>query len=175
LFGSPVFVGGAEESVVASRFTPKYVSVSQLLEPMYSQALLECLNSSKDAGDTDVFSLEPLRKRGPTALDCFDIPELKSVRLIHLQYRHAGGNQHRVTHQADDVFVGLRDIGESIPEGVQLVCMGIRLTVVEPSKRDYFVQLRKPNLLIYDDDCDVTLAHRFLSKRGFILESGGHT
>ena len=81
-----------------------------------------------DRRDANKHSLEALRKKGRAAMNCTDIPGLRSARMDFLRYRFPGENGHCVTHTAGDVFGGLEDMGQTIPEEAELVSMGVKLT-----------------------------------------------
>ncbi len=119
--------------------------------------------------DAAKYTLEPLRKRGRAALDCTDVPGLDSARLTYLRYRFNGGNNHCVTHKAEDVFTGLEEIGEEIPEGAELVCMGVKLTPSNELGGERNVKLYSPNVSVYDHERDADVAHQFLALKGFII------
>lgn len=122
-----------------------------------------------ERNDVAKYTLEPLRKRGRAALDCTDVPELDSARLTYLRYRFNGGNDHCVTHKAEDVFTGLEEIGEEIPEGAELVCMGVKLTPSDELGGERDVRLYWPNVSVYDHERDADVAHQFLALKGFII------
>lgn len=76
-------------------------------------------------GDAEVFrqvavyTLRPLSELGADALSCSDVPELKRVSLVSLEFRRSGSTVNRRTiEKADDVFVGLEELGEFLPAGV---------------------------------------------------------
>ncbi|MCC6581535.1 MAG: hypothetical protein IT440_13955 [Phycisphaeraceae bacterium] len=119
--------------------------------------------------DAAKYTLEPLRRRGRSALDCTDVPGLRLARLTYLRYHFNGGNNHSVTHKAEDVFTGLEDLGDVIPEGAVLVCMGVTLTPDSALGGDRNVKLYAPNVSVYDHERDADVAHRFLAQKGFIL------
>lgn len=123
--------------------------------------------------DAAKYTLEPLRKRGRASLDCSDVPGLQSARLTYLRYRFSGSNSHCVTHQAEDVFTGLEDIGEEIPEGALLVCMGVKLTPENSLGGERNVKLHAPNVSVYDHERDADVAHQFLALKGFIISREG--
>jgi hypothetical protein len=122
-----------------------------------------------ERNDAAKYTLEPLRKRGRAALDCTDVPGLDSARLTYLRYRFNGGNNHCVTHKAEDVFTGLEEIGEEIPEGAELVCMGVKLTPSNELGGERNVKLYSPNVSVYDHERDADVAHQFLALKGFII------
>jgi len=119
--------------------------------------------------DAKKYTLEPLRQRGRASLDCADVDGLQSARLTFLRYRFDGDNNHSVTHMANDVFTGLENIGEVIPEGAELVCMGVKLTPSSELGGERNVKLYAPNVSVYDHERDAELAHRFLAEKGFII------
>jgi len=123
--------------------------------------------------DAQKYSLEPLRKKGRAALDCTDVPGLDAARLTTLQYRFNGGNGHCITHRARDVFAGLDDLGDRIPEEAEMACMGVKLTPTGGLGEERTVKLRGPNISIYDHESDAEIAHRFFVHQGFILPRNG--
>ncbi len=123
-----------------------------------------------ERNDSAKYSLEPLRQRGRAALDCSDVPGVQHARLTDLRYQFNGGNHHRVTHKAEDVFAGLEDLGESIPEGAQLVLMGVKLMLDSALGGERTVRLHAPNVSVYDHERDAEVAHRFLALKGFIID-----
>lgn len=125
--------------------------------------------------DANKYSLEPLRSKGRAALDCTDIPGLESARLTHLRYRFDGGNDHCVMHKARDVFLGLEDLSEEIPEEAQLECMGVKLTPRRSLGGERMVRLYAPNVSVYDHEADAEIAHEFLVRQGFIISRNGAT
>lgn len=126
-----------------------------------------------ERNDADKYTLEPLRERGRAALDCTDVDGLQSARLTYLRYRFNGDNDHTVTHKANDVFTGLENIEEEIPEGADLVCMGVKLTPSNELGGERNVKLYAPNISVYDHERDAELAHRFLAEKGFIIARQG--
>jgi hypothetical protein len=76
-------------------------------------------------------------------------------------------------HRAQDVFTGLEDLGETIPEEAQLVCMGVKLTPTGGLGGERNVRLYAPNISVYDHESDAEIAHRFLVTQGFILPRSG--
>lgn len=127
-----------------------------------------------ERNDAVKYSLEPLRKRGRAALDCSDVPGLQSARLTYLRYQFNGGNNHCVTHKAEDVFTGLEDLGEEIPEGAMLVSMGVKLTPDTALGGERNVKLYAPNVSVYDHERDADVAHQFLAEKGFIISRNGN-
>jgi len=123
--------------------------------------------------DADKYTLEPLRSKGRAAMDCTDIPGLDSARLTYLKYQFDGQNNHCIMHRAEDVFAGIDDLGDEIPEGAQLVCMGVKLTPAGGLGRERNVRLYAPNISVYDHESDAEIAHRFLVGQGFIIERNG--
>jgi hypothetical protein len=123
--------------------------------------------------DANKYSLEPLRTKGRAALDCTGIPGLESVRLTHLRYRFNGGNDHCVTHKAKDVFKGLEDLGEEIPEEAEPECMGLKLMPKGGLGGERTIRLYAPNVSVYDHEADAEIAHKFLVKQGFIIPRNG--
>lgn len=122
--------------------------------------------------DAAKYTLEPLRRRGRAALDCTDVPGLQFARLTYLRYQFNGTNNHCVTHKAEDVFTGLDDLGEEIPEGAVLVCMGVKLTPESALGGERNVKLYAPNVSVYDHERDADVAHQFLAMKGFIIARG---
>ena len=122
-----------------------------------------------ERNDAAKYTLEPLRERGRTALDCTDVDGLHSARLTYLRYRFNGDNDHSVTHKANDVFTGLENIDENIPDGAELVCMGVKLTPSNELGGERNVKLYAPNISVYDHERDAELAHSFLAEKGFII------
>jgi len=122
-----------------------------------------------ERNDAAKYTLEPLRERGRAALDCTDVPGLQSARLTYLRYQFDGDNDHCVTHKANDVFTGLENIDENIPDGAELVCMGVKLTPSNELGGERNVKLYAPNISVYDHERDAELAHRFLAEKGFII------
>jgi hypothetical protein len=125
-------------------------------------SFFECTDAKK-------YTLEPLRERGRASLDCTDVEGLQSARLTYLRYRYSGDNNHTVTHRANDVFTGLENIDEEIPEGAELVCMEVKLTPSNELGGERSVRLYAPNISVYDHERDAELAHRFLVEKGFII------
>ncbi len=123
--------------------------------------------------DAKKYTLEPLRKKGRAAMDCGDIPGLESARLTYLKYQFDGNNNHSVMHKAEDIFAGLDDLGEEIPEEADLVCMGVKLTPKGGLGKERNVRLYAPNISIYDHESDAEIAHRFLVSQEFILPRNG--
>lgn len=122
-----------------------------------------------ERNDAAKYTLEPLRERGRAALDCSDVDGLQSARLSFLRYRFNGDNAHTVTHNANDVFTGLEQLDEDIPDGAVLVCMGVKLTPSNSLGGERNVKLYAPNVSVYDHERDAELAHRFLAEQGFII------
>lgn len=138
----------------------------------YCERLGKCLFKNAtffEQQDAAKFTLEPLREHGRDAMDCSEIPGLKAARLTYFRYQFGGANNHCVTHKAEDVFTGLENIGEEIPEGALLVCMGVKLTPDNDIEGERTVKLYWPNVSVYDHERDAELAHRFLAEQGFIL------
>ncbi|MFW6106954.1 MAG: hypothetical protein ACOC8H_02215 [bacterium] len=123
--------------------------------------------------DADKYSLEPLRTKGRAAMDCTDISGLDSARLTYLKYQFNGNNKHSIMHRAADVFTGLEDLGEGIPEEAKLICMGVKLTATGGLGGERTVKLYAPNISVYDHESDAELAHDFLVTQGFILPRNG--
>ena len=126
-----------------------------------------------EKSDAAKYTLEPLRKRGRAALDCSDVPGLNSARLTYFRYHFNGGNNHCVTHKAEDVFTGFEDLGEEIPEGAEMVCMGVKLMPDSALGGERNVKLYSPNVSVYDHERDADLAHQFLALKGFIIARNG--
>jgi len=122
-----------------------------------------------ERSDADKYTLEPLRKRGRAALDCTDVEGLESARLTYLRYRFRGNNGHTISHRANDVFIGLEDLEAEIPDGTDLVCMGVKLTPDGAMGGERNIKLHSPNISVYDHERDAELAHRFLADKGFIV------
>ncbi|MFA7235757.1 MAG: hypothetical protein WC058_02745 [Phycisphaeraceae bacterium] len=123
--------------------------------------------------DAEKFTLEPLRKRGREALDCEDVPGVRTARLTYLRYKFRGDNGHSVTHRAEDVFEGLENLGAHIPEHVQLECMGVKLRPDREVGGERNVKLYSPNISVYDHEADAEMAHQFLTECGFIIPRQG--
>lgn len=119
--------------------------------------------------DAVKYTLEPLRTKGQTSMDCTDIPGLKSARLTYLTYRFNGQNNHSMTHKAEDVFIGLDGVGLEIPAEAQLICMGVKLLPEDELAGERNVKLYSPNISVYDHEADAEIAHRFLVDQEFIL------
>ena len=126
-----------------------------------------------ERADARKYTLEPLRTKGRAAMDCTDVPELDAARLTHLRYQFNGHNRHCVTHRAEDVFAGLEDLGDQIPEEAELVCMGVKLTPKGGLGGERTVRLYAPNVSVYDHESDAEFAHQFLVSQGFILPRNG--
>jgi len=126
-----------------------------------------------ERSDAAKYTLEPLRERGRAALDCSDVDGLESARLMFLRYQFNGDNDHTVTHKANDVFTGMEQIDEEIPDGAELVCMGVKLTPSNELGGERNVKLYAPNISVYDHERDAELAHRFLAEQGFIIARQG--
>lgn len=124
--------------------------------------------------DAPKHSLEPLRKRWRRSMDCSDIPGLQSARLTYLRYQFNGDNGHCITHKAEDVFTGLEELDEEIPEGAMLVAMEAKLTPDSEIGRERKVKLQWPNLSVYDHERDAALAHQFLATKGFLIPRDGN-
>lgn len=125
-----------------------------------------------ERSDGKKFTLEPLRKKGRAAMDCRQIDGVHSARLCHLQYRFRGDNHHRITHAAEDVFSGFEDLGETIPEGAELISMGVKITPAGLGG-ERMVRLHEPNISVYDHESDAEIAHRFLAAQGFLVSRNG--
>lgn len=124
--------------------------------------------------DANKYSLEPLRTKGRASMDCSDVPGLDAARLTYLRYQFNGKNKHCVMHRAEDVFTGLEDLGDQIPEEAQLVCMGVKLTPKGGlGGRERNVKLYAPNVSVYDHESDAEIAHQFLVSQGFIIDRNG--
>lgn len=123
--------------------------------------------------DADKYTLEPLRTKGRAAMDCTDVPGLDSARLTYLKYQFNGKNKHSVMHRAEDVFTGLEELGEAIPEEAELVCMGVKLTPTGGLGGERTVKLYAPNISVYDHESDAELAHDFLVTQEFIVPRNG--
>lgn len=67
------------------------------------------------------------------------------------------------------MFTGLENIDEDIPEGADLVCMGVKLTPSSELGGERNVKLYAPNISVYDHERDAEIAHRFLAEKGFII------
>jgi len=126
-----------------------------------------------ERADAKKYTLEPLRTKGRAAMDCTEVPGLDAARLTHLRYQFNGPNQHCVIHRAADVFAGLEDLGDQIPEEAELVCMGVKLTPKGGLGGERTVKLYAPNVSVYDHESDAEFAHQFLVTQGFILPRNG--
>jgi len=123
--------------------------------------------------DANKYSLEPLRLRGRASMDCSSIEGLQSARLDYLRYKYRGKNNHRVTHAAEDVFAGFDDLGDTIPEEAELVCMGVKLLPTGSLGSERMVKLYAPNISVYDHESDAQIAHEFFATNGFIAPRNG--
>lgn len=124
--------------------------------------------------DARKYSLEPVRTKGRASMDCTGIPGLQSARLTYLRYAFNGGNDHSITHRANDVFTGLEEQDDQIPEEADLVCMEVKLTPKGSMGGERSVKLYSPNISVYDHEADAELAHAFLVAQGFIIPRNGH-
>lgn len=143
----------------------------------YCRYLGECLFGNSDffeRHDAAKFTLEPLRKRGKAALDCSDVEGVHAARLTFLKFRFRGGNNHCVTHRAEDVFAGLENLDEQIPEDAVLSCMGVALQLDSALGGQRNLKLYEPNISVYDHERDAELAHAFLNRKGFIVNRTQH-
>jgi len=125
-----------------------------------------------ERSDAKKYTLEPLRRKGRAAMDCSEVDGLQSARLCYLRYKFRGDNNHRVTHMAEDVFSGFEDLGATISEEAELVCMGVKI-MPEGLGGERMVRLHEPNISIYDHESDAEIAHRFLAAQGFIVGRNG--
>jgi hypothetical protein len=123
--------------------------------------------------DLAKYTLEPLRNKGRAALDCSEIEGLKSARLHQLRYTFGGENNHRITHVAEDVFTGLEDLNEVIPDDAKLVSMAVKITPDNDLGIERTVKLHYPNVSVYDHESDAEIAHQLLEANGFILKRPG--
>lgn len=121
--------------------------------------------------DVPRYSLEPLRAMGAASMDCGDVDGVSSARLTDLQYRYGGANNHRVTHKANDVFSGLQQVGQGIPDDAELLSMNVRLVLDGELGVERNVKLYYPNVSVYDHESDADVARQFLGEQGFIETS----
>lgn len=124
--------------------------------------------------DATKYTLEPLRTKGRASLDCGEVPGIQSARLTYLKCKFNGGNNHCIMHKAEDVFAGLEDLDETIPEDAELVCMGVKLTPEDSLGGERNVRLYAPNISVYDHEADAEIAHQFLAMQGFIIPRNGN-
>ena len=112
------------------------------------------------------YTLEPLRREGPDALDPAGLDGLNQIILRELELTSNAAPFQVVTRQSEDLFAASLD--ELMPAGWRLTCAGFDLHFAgHPRPRP--LQIRPPNCLKLGRHCDLHLVDRWLGQRGFRL------
>jgi hypothetical protein len=119
--------------------------------------------------EANTYTLEPLRELGEAALECSDIPGLKSVVLTRLDVDFGNGHGQGYTLRADDVFAcqwtaGVK--GLRLPAGARLTHAAFSIRA-EGLERPLDVHIRPPNTLRLARHSAANLVHKWAVARGF--------
>ena len=112
------------------------------------------------------YSLEPLRREGPDALDPSGLDGLKQITLREIELTSNSAPHEVLTRHGEDLFRVAPNVDELMPAGWRLTRAGFDLHF-EGQLRPRPVQIRPPNLLKLGRHCDLRLVHRWLCQRGF--------
>jgi hypothetical protein len=126
-------------------------------------------------GDDEYFSqrkaytLEPLRKDGPDALDVGGCGDLERVVLREYEVAFDNGFEEVLIRKATDIFAAAEDRPvkrDAIPTAGRLARAGFDLYFAG-KKKPRKVEIRTPNTLKVGRHCDVRLVQRWLAKQDF--------
>ena len=112
------------------------------------------------------YSLEPLRREGPDALDPAGLDGLTQIILREIELTSDSAPHEVLTRHGEDLFRVTLSVDELMPPGWRLTRAGFDLHF-KGQLRPRPVQIRPPNLLKLGRHCDLRLVHRWLCQRGF--------
>ena len=120
------------------------------------------------------YTLKPLTRDGPAALNCLDVEGIEWVKLreIEIQWWGSGrGNTEREIRKANDLFVAFASREFQLKDGHDLR-RAVFQVKFRDAKRPRSVTIAPSNRAKYERDGDCVFLETWFKKRGFILENG---
>ena len=125
-------------------------------------------------GDEDRFvfaekyTLDPLKKQGPSSLNCRDIEGIESVRLREIEYGWNGAFDHVETHRAEDVFKALVILNRAVEQESPIKKAVFKIKLND-EKKPRTVTIKAGNKSGYNRGEEATMIEDWLRARGFVL------
>lgn len=119
------------------------------------------------------YTLEPLIVDGDASLACFDVPGIKVMKLVSLEYETPGPRSVGTTHGSDDLFAALAEGRWSLPAGATLTRARFQVWLTG-SRTPRSVTIAPPNVAKYTLDGDGMYVEELLHKRGFVVAPGSN-
>jgi hypothetical protein len=136
---------------------------------LYCELFGEHLFGERDYFPSDKkYTLEPLKRDGPSALVCSDVDGLENVSLVELWFFHGGTYTEIEIRKATDVFAALAARKRTIPPAARLSRAVFSVQFAGAPRPRKFT-IRPTNITEYTRDEDSELLERWMQKRGFIL------
>ncbi len=119
------------------------------------------------------YTLAPLAKDGPAALECADVDGIEWVKLRELEFLWSGsgrGNAEREIRKANDLFAAFASREFQLKESHDLKRAVFQIKFRD-AKRPRSVTIAPSNRAKYERDDDSTFLEHWFQKRGFILSN----
>jgi len=127
---------------------------------------LELFGQENYFPETNKYTLDPIRSEGPACLACIDVPGLKWVRLVKIEYALEDLEREVRSHKAEDIFNAMASRAFHMPPHARLLQATFKVRFRDnPIPRS--VTIKPTNVAIYTRDDDSQLIEEWLLRRRF--------